>query len=218
MPNLNNFPSYFRAYSWADKHSLYGYPADSFPNFEWISALERRFCWLVNNCGTQHTTSIYLVQEMIQWGGSQNGFLQKFDDGRGEINLYHLIHSTVRNLADPKEAISSALQIPGMGLTYASKMLRFFDPEKYGALDSRLRRALREREPEILPQIWDANINSMVRGYVAFTEYLATLKSRLETSEIVRPSCALSAGNSSTGWRAADIEMALFQWSASNEP
>ena len=81
MPDLNNFPNYFQTYIWEDKHKLFGYPADSYPDFEWIYSLENRFEWLRNNYIIANTAAIYLIQEMIQWGGSQNGVLQKFDDG-----------------------------------------------------------------------------------------------------------------------------------------
>ncbi len=82
MLNLHNFPHHFQAYSWKAKHALYGYPDDAFPKFEWIVTLEKRFEWLKINCECKSTTSIYLLKEMIQWGGSQNGTLQKFEDVR----------------------------------------------------------------------------------------------------------------------------------------
>ena len=155
---------------------------------------------------------------MIQWGGSQNGVLQKFDDGLGEVNLFQHIEQIVNNLATPELDIKSALLVPGMGLTYASKMLRFFDPNVYGALDSRVRKALTERAPTAISKIYDSNITSMVDGYAMFIEYLASLKSELERAAIVRPACELPLGNGNTSWRAADIEMALFRWAESDEP
>lgn len=218
MPNLNKFPDYFRAYVWEDKHNLYGYAADSFPDFNWIESLERRYGWLKNNCNTKHTASIYLMQEMIQWGGSQNGILQKFEDGIGEVNLQFQVAETIRNLGTPNLAIESALKIPGMGLTYASKLLRFIEPNTYGALDSRVRKAINDRIPGAVPRIFDGNTNSMVKGYASFVQYLASLKQQLQAAGINRPNCKLPSGNSSTGWRSANIEMALFYWAASNEP
>lgn len=219
VPNLNRFPDYFRAYVWEDKHNLYGYQADSFPDFNWIESLERRYGWLRTNCSTKRTASIYLMQEMIQWGGSQNGILQKFEDGIGEVNLQLQVGETIRNLGTPSLAIESALKIPGMGLTYASKLLRFIEPNTYGALDSRVRKAINDRIPDVVPRIFDGNTNSMIKGYTAFVQYLASLKQQLEAEGINRPACKLPLDNaSSTGWRSADIEMALFYWAASNEP
>lgn len=219
MPDINRFPDYFRGYNWNDKHHLYGYAADSYREFDWINSLEKRFRWLKQSYATEKTASIYLVREMIQWGGSQNGVLQKFDDRLGEVNLYDIIAKTISELNCPASAIGAALTIPGMGLTYASKLLRFLNPEKYGALDSRVRSALEKHAPEAkIPKIYDGNHNSMIRGYEAFIIYIETLNRQLEINNIVRPECTLFRGSTVTGWRAADIEMALFKWAEVNEP
>ncbi|MFO3796423.1 MAG: hypothetical protein ACK8QZ_03950 [Anaerolineales bacterium] len=218
MPNINNFPAYFQAYIWEDKHPLYGYPGDAYPEFSWISSLESRFGWLRENCVATGTASRYLMQEMIQWGGSQNGVLQKFDDGVGEVNLYQQVAAVIRNLNDPALAIASSLDIPGMGLTYASKMLRFMNPSVYGALDSRVRNALQQRAPGTIPRIFDGNRRSMVAGYVAFLAYLADLQQQLDAAVVMRPQCNLPVGLGPSQWRAADIEMALFGWAAGDEP
>lgn len=217
MLNINNFPNYFRAYSWNAKHSLYGYPEDAYPKFEWVAVLENRFDWIKTNCKSKNTASVYLLKEMIQWGGSQNGTLQKFEDGVGEINLQQILLNTISNLKNTEKAISAALDFPGMGLTYASKLLRFLDPERYGALDSRIRSALMEKASGVLPKIYDSSNKSMVSGYVAFTDYIEDIKHQLNVNAIQRPECRLPAGKGSSEWRAADIEMALFGWASSKE-
>ena len=219
MPDIDRFPEYFRGYNWKDKHHLYGYPADKYREFNWINSLETRFKWLKQNNATEKTASIYLVREMIQWGGSQKGVLQKFDDRLGEVNLYDIIAKTISHLNNTGKAIESALSLPGMGLTYASKLLRFLNPEKYGALDSRIRGALEMNAPETgIPTIYDGNRNSMIKGYEAFIVYIENLKRQLEDNNIIRPECALAVGTSNTGWRAADVEMALFTWTEANQP
>jgi hypothetical protein len=48
--------------------------------FSWIASLEKRFGWVVNNFSVNDSSSKYLLLEMIEWGGSQNGVLQKFND------------------------------------------------------------------------------------------------------------------------------------------
>ena len=213
MPDIRRFPEYFQKYSWKGKHHLYGYPPDACGDFAWIHSLETRFAWLKRNHVAEKTASIYLIREMIQWGGSQNGVLQKFDDRLGEVNLFDTIAKVIAHLNSAGKAIEAALAMPGMGLTYASKLLRFLDPEKYGALDSRVRGALEERAPEAnLPKIYDVNDRSMINGYEAFIGYLESLAQQLEAAGIVRPKCDLPMGTSATGWRAADIEMALFKW------
>jgi len=214
--DLQKFPDYFRSYYWQGKHSLYGYPADSYPNFEWMVSLERRFNWLSRHCEIQGIAAILLLKEMIQWGGSQNGALQKFEDGIERHHLQQLVLETVTNLQFPDKSISAALEFPGMGLTYASKMLRFFYPENYGALDSRIRKKLIKCEPSVLPTIHDSSSSSMVAGYVAFTSYITHIKTQLNATGIVRPECALPPGVGSAQWRSADIEMALFGWASSD--
>ncbi|WEE75756.1 hypothetical protein LZ683_16490 [Comamonas testosteroni] len=213
MIDLTKFSEHFKAYCWEDNHSRHGYPADQFPNFEWIASLERRFAWLRQNCQARHTAAIYLIEEMMHWGGTQGRSLQRLRDGLGEFHLQPALQTAIKHLDEPARAIESALQIPGFGLTYASKLLRFLDPDRYGALDSRIRAALHANAPAVLPVILDSHPASMVKGYVAFTTYLTTLKAALTAKGIERPTCALpKSASGTTDWRAADIEMALFSW------
>jgi hypothetical protein len=207
---LTLFPNYYQQYSWNGKHKLFGYPADAYPDFSWIASLEKRFSWLRGNSEEQKTASRCLIQEMIEWGGSQNGVLQKFNDGSGEINLFQLLQNVIRHLDEPDEAISHALEFPGFGLTYASKLLRFMMPERYGALDSRIRNMLTNRD--MLSKIYDGNRNSMIKGYLEFLDLINDLKRQLETQKIRKPDCCLSDMGD---WRPAEIEMAIFRWAES---
>ena len=110
MPDIRAFPQYFRAYRWDAKHRLYGYPPDEYQEFHWIASLEARFLWLRAKHSLESTASIYLLKEMIQWGGSQNGVLQKFEDGLGEVNLYEHgrgvvhAHQAPATAFEPREA------------------------------------------------------------------------------------------------------------------
>src|SRR5438093_4686067 len=152
--DLSRFPEYYKAYSWYDKHRLFGYPPDSYPNFDWIQSLERRFRHY-----RQHSDSVplFLIKEMIQWGGSQNGVLEKFDNALGSYCLHMKLNTVLQSIHVPRRAIEAALDVPGLGLTYASKLLRFLDPERYGALDGRIRKALGRLSPAPLPNIYDGN-------------------------------------------------------------
>ena len=169
MIDYKKFPEYYKKYFWSGKHKLFGYPPDSFPEFRWIASLEKRFAWVVSNYSVNESASRYLLQEMIEWGGSQNGVLQKFNDASGEVNLFEIVGRVIASLSDSKQSISCALSLPGLGLTYASKLLRFMKPEMYGALDSRIRKAL-NREGK-LPQIHDSLPSSMVSGYVSLFHF-----------------------------------------------
>lgn len=212
MIDYSKFPEYYKNYVWSGKHKLFGYPPDTFPEFRWIASLEHRFAWVVRNYSENNSASKYLLSEMIEWGGSQNGVLQKFNDGCGEVSLFTVIQEVVNNLSDPSRAISYALGLPGFGLTYASKLLRFMRPEMYGALDSKIRKALTNEER--LPRVFDGVHNSMMSGYVAFVGLLQEIKDRLKIEGIKKPACYLS---NHTTWRASEIEMALFCWAGSKE-
>lgn len=203
---LKIFPEYYKNYSWDGKHKLFGYPADTYPDFLWIASLEKRFIWLRINSESLNTASIYLIREMIEWGGSQNGVLQKFTDNLGEINLYQMVQEIIHNLDEPEKAIRSALSLPGLGLTYASKLLRFMQPSSYGALDHRIRDFLFERE--LIPRIYDGNTNSMVAGYVEFLNLLNDINNQLYNKNIDKPKCILSENGR---WKPSEIEMAIFR-------
>jgi len=210
MLDYSRFPEYYKNYVWSGKHKLFGYPPDDFPEFLWISSLEKRFAWVVRNYSKNNSASKYLLQEMIEWGGSQNGILQKFNDRCGEVNLFEALRDVVNSLSNPSEAISSALNLPGLGLAYASKLLRFMKPEIYGALDANIRDALKIKGK--LKKIFDGNHNSMVSGYVKFVRLLEEIKEGLKTKGIKKPACGLTDGGT---WRASEIEMALFCWARS---
>ena len=204
---IESFPEFYQSYRWSNKHHLYGYPADFYPEFSWISSLEKRFAWLVKNAAVENTASRYLIREMIQWGGSQNGTLQKFDDGSGEINLHEHLLQIIAALDDPDEALLAALQIPGLGLTYASKLLRFMRPQNYAALDGQIRGELAKEK--LLRVIYDGNETSMRRGYLEFLDIVSSIEVELSDSSIRKPVAKHNRGKS---WRAADIEMAIFSW------
>jgi hypothetical protein len=210
MLDYSRFPEYYKNYVWSGKHKLFGYPPDAFPEFLWISSLEKRFAWVVRNYSKNNSASKYLLQEMIEWGGSQNGILQKFNDRCGEVNLFIVLQEVVNNLSDPRRAISSALGLPGLGLAYASKLLRFMHPEMYGALDANIRDTLKIKGR--LKKIHDGNHNNMVSGYVEFIRLLEEIKEGLKTKGIKNPAYGPTDGGT---WRASEIEMALFCWARS---
>lgn len=204
--DLNEIPELYKRYRWSDRHSLWGYRPDEFPDFDWISSLERRFANLPN---ASVEAPVYLIREMIHWGGSQNGVLEKFELQLGTYNLTDAFKRVQAALPTPEHAISAALEIPGIGLSYASKLLRFLCPETYGALDSQIRQFLLAgpKENWVIRKIYDGKKSSMVKGYVDFIEYLAEWKISLEDAAISRP----GAVDTRLSWRASDIEMALFQ-------
>lgn len=149
------------------------------------------------------------IREILAWGAGSNDPSMKFEAGLGSVALIEILRQVVASLEDPREAIRAALRIPGFGLTYASKLLRFLKPEIHASLDSRIRQALQQKD--LLPNIHQYD-SSRIDGYVAFQALCAELCYQLETEGVQRPQCALAPGSTQAGWRVADVEMALFAW------
>jgi hypothetical protein len=171
-------------------------------------ALKRDFGFARNNHPAVNPQ--ILIAEMIAWGDSQGGVAEKFDRGLGKISLVDTFQQIIAGLGNPAEALGCALGIPGLGLTYASKILRFLDPEHYGAIDSRIRRMLPDLEMDNvigpimagMPVIYDGNMHSMINGYVQWLHRLSNLRIAVNNAGIQCPA--------QNPWRIADIEMAVF--------
>ncbi|MHC8353836.1 hypothetical protein ACYZTL_00935 [Pseudomonas sp. LB3P81] len=208
--NINEFPAFFRAYNWSNaNHKARGYPGDKYPTFPWIKSLEERGGWLVEQTLMTGAPTDY-VRELLAWGAGKNDPRMRFEIGLGNVSLLGIFAPVVANIGNPKAAITAALQIPGCGLTYASKLLRFLQPDMHASLDGRIREAM--LNAGLLSRIYDSNENSMVRGYVAFQAFCAELVAQLDAAKIARPECSLPAAPTQTGWRVADVEMAMFAW------
>lgn len=203
--DITLFPHYYRNYLWDGKHKLFGHPPDRYPEFQWIRSLEHQF---LNFRQGPTSAPELLLAEMIQWGGNQHGVLRRFQSGLPTYSLDDALAQALKSLNNPEQAIEAALAIPGLGLTYASKLLRFFDPETYGALDSRIRKGLAVLHPAPLPNIYDGNRTSMTKGFVAYVRYLRGLRDDLLARGVPLP----SDDTSPRPWRVADVEMALFGW------
>ncbi|MDL2189370.1 hypothetical protein P5706_34950 [Pseudomonas sp. ChxA] len=212
MPAINvaEFPAFLRAYRWTNvNHASRGYPGDTFPDFPWIQSLEGRGVRIVAKGVITACPTDYL-REILAWGAGKNDPGMKFEAGLGNVSLIVILQQVVASLEQPLAAIDAALKIPGFGLTYASKLLRFFDPGRYGSLDRRIRLAL--LKADLLPKIHDSYKSSMIEGYVKFQTLCESLVFELESKGICRPECNLPSAASATGWRIADVEMVLFTW------
>ncbi|MNL95704.1 hypothetical protein D3C81_55070 [compost metagenome] len=208
--NINDFPAFFRAYNWSNaNHKARGYPGDKYPSFPWIKSLEERGGWLVEQSLLTAAPTDY-IRELLAWGAGKNDPRMRFEIGLGNVSLLQIFAPVVANIDSPQKAITAALQIPGCGLTYASKLLRFLQPDMHASLDGRIREAM--LNAGLLSRIYDSNENSMVRGYVAFQAFCAELVAQLDAAKIARPECSLPAAPTPTGWRVADVEMAMFAW------
>ncbi len=212
MPVINphDLPDCFRAYKWSNaNHASRGYPGDAYPGFHWIRSLEERGERAAELLNLGRAPTDY-VREILAWGAGSNDPTMKFEAGLGNVALLDILRQVEASIEDPREAIRAALLIPGFGLTYASKLLRFLRPEIHASLDRRIRLAM--HKSGLLPKIHDSYEGSMIDGYVAFQALCIDLCAQLEAAAIERPACTLGPSLSPTGWRAADVEMALFVW------
>jgi len=206
LPALRDFPRLLSSYRWDDYHAAFGWPVDCLDTgFPWIVALEDQFRAAMEQ---NVLPRLSLVTEMILWAGNQNNVLGKFSKDLRAIGYETFIRGVVDSLDDPSLALESAMAVKGFGLTYGSKLLRFCRPMDYGALDSRILRALRNEvgAPSSYP-------STMGKQYRVFLDLLHDYQRRLRTTEVTRPSYASRAA--STEWTAAEAEMALFAWASS---
>lgn len=209
-PDPQDFPMLFSQYRWDSYHAAFGWLPDCLQDgFPWIVSLENRFKGVLEQGGVPDASS---VAEVVLWGGNQNNVLGRFSRGLRELGDYKPVFTqVVGNLDDPRLALESALAIPGFGLAYASKLLRFCRPSTYGALDGRIREALANN----LRRIHDGNVHSMCEGYMAFLNLIHEYQDALHLAGLSRPGYGLRAAWHD--WTAAEIEMALFSWASRQE-
>lgn len=203
---VEDLPKYFSSYSWGSpNHGLYGYPADAPPGFRWIRSLEERGAWMAAERRVEVPPTEFF-REIIAWGGGGN-VRARFEAELGQVNLLERFNVVLQNLDEPGRAIEAALELPGLGLTYGTKVLRFLRPDIHGSLDEQIRKHLAQ-SGDLMP----IHHSSWKRGYVAFQALCTSLVAALDQRGIERPECGLARGSSRTGWRVADVEMALFAW------
>ena len=207
-----DLPDWFRRYQWDALHAAMGWPPDRYDNgFPWMTSLFHRFdAALQTGC----VPSLRLFSEMILWGGAQQGVFHRFAQGLRRSGGYtERMADVIAHLDAPERALRAAMGFEGIGLTYGSKLLLFLRPERYGALDRRIRKTL----GPALPPIYDGNTSSCCSGYLTFLDVLGGYRDRLDAEGIERP--PYGPYSTTTRWHAADVETALFSWaSSSNEP
>ena len=192
----------FKSYRWDGKHYLFGYEADTHPTFAWIRSLEERFKFIRDNPDLlQDDAPVFLIREMIKWGASKKRDISpKFDDYIGTYCLADKLRKVIKSLDSVEKAIGAALDIPGLGPTYASKLLRFLKPSMYGALDGQIKDVLLDEIKERVIQN-NGKKSDNKDQYVAFISMLTEHQEKLLAEKQLNLSIA-------------EIEMALFQWAA----
>ena len=178
LPSCDLISQKFVEYKWECYHNTFGYLADTFENgFPWIVELEKTFSVNLHNVNSYNA----LVRQLILWGGNVNDPLKRYSLGlsNNNISLDVIFKDILTNINTPKNALENAMRIPGLGHSYSTKLLRFIDPNNYGALDSRIHSKLHEYG--VLKK------TPSINNYSVFINLLKNYKNQLQRQNIVRP-------------------------------
>lgn len=234
MPSIKQLESIFRRFKFEEElhkyrwegsfHKKLGREPDKWPEFKWIRDIERRTHGELSENG--HLSRDCAI-EIIKWGtGGRHGPLNianNINDWEERTQCAYTkkkeIPTVLENHRDIVNGVGEAYlelaihkkNIKGLGLTYFSKILRFMNPDKFGARDAKFLSSLFKKG-------WkDANGNTFslnlghyedrkaeARAYGRFCwvlQVLAAYQNRIGL---------LDDGKEKRKWRAADIEMSLF--------
>jgi hypothetical protein len=211
FPALEDLPVLYRAYHWEGR---YHQPNDFAPDnwvhgFPWIRHLEDEFA-------DQENITLDQVLQVLRWGDNVRNIQRVQDLNAPEQLIASTTAAFAQGVAENWDAAIRALfAINRIGLTYASKLLRFRFPSHVGALDTRLRDALGGLLPRIYDGDDDWHRNSMVEGFAAFRELLTVVRNRLVDADIEFPGYPDIDGNQP--WTLAGVEMALFSWASNGQ-
>lgn len=209
----------YRKYSWNNFHVAFGYEYDRYPDFDWISSLEKQFQEIRDSNVSQFPHKAFV--ELLAWGQPSNkrdpsgaiaNLYRNFTAETNSIALIKNFQTVISEIKNPERAIRNAMNFKGIGFVFATKLLRFMEPEIYGAFDSIIcnkyfngfnpsKLTSRETDDELFDRAWPI--------YGEFLELLRVHQNDL--SKTGRPASELRRGREPSGWRIADIEMAMFQ-------
>ena len=140
------------------------------------------------------------VVEIVKWGGNAYGLYGLVLKRNTDSHVVARTRAAIAALNDPASALSNLLGgsggINGLGLAFASKVLRCLCPERYGVLDSKLRECI---NASLLP-----HSRQEVTTYCNFLNLCHELQQKVPL-----PGPRRRPGGE---WFIADIEMALFEF------
>jgi thermostable 8-oxoguanine DNA glycosylase len=164
--------------------------------YETYINLETRLSQKAKNIG--YLELVDLV-DIAEWGGNQHAIKKRLQAHNSPEEVKFSIKKAIQQVENPAIALRELLVgINHWGLSYASKTLRFINPQSYAALDQKLRNNI---DRSLLPRIYDGHIDSMVKGYLSFLDICQEIRSH-----------ATAPAPRSNRWFIADIEMGLFQF------
>jgi hypothetical protein len=133
------------------------------------------------------------MRMVFGWGGSRNIGNNFMRSNAGKLDcIRHQFLKSLQHLeaGQDKEAIKSLTALTGLGVSYASKHLKFLSPDKAVVLDSLIERGLGYKQ--------SAN------GYVEFVNQCRQWAKLLNNNKI---HCKRTTEGE---WRVSDVEMAVF--------
>ena len=164
--------------------------------YETYINLESKLSQKAKNMGYLELTDL---ADIAEWGGNQHAIKKRLQAHNSPEEVIFSTKKAIQQMENPAIALRELLLgVNHWGLSYASKTLRFINPQNYPALDQKLRKNI---DSSLLPRVYDGHIDSMVRGYLIF----------LSICQEIRSHVIASAPRSNT-WFMADIEMGLFQF------
>lgn len=217
FPNGIDWSTTFQRYRWRGRFhervldtNSGPFAADSLSHgWPFIAHLEERGRGLAETVGAgrplDEQEAREFIAEVIMWGGSQRGLLGRFRRGNPATvtQVAPLLRAVVKAClkrelvtGDVEQALDLAMQIRFIGQTYGSKLLRFIDPARFPAIDSRINafygtRVGLARDP--------------ARGYGQWWSLVGSKTAQLSQQGEAVPGAP---------WTAARVEMAAFQFAS----
>lgn len=134
------------------------------------------------------------VRMVVGWGGDGRvgtNFMRRNATRLIEVHEEFLKCDVALKINDLEEAIKIMKGIPGLGISYASKLLKFLAPDQAVVLDSHIETGL--------------GYKRTLEGYLEFASNCRDWANVLNTKGI---KCSRSQAGT---WRVSDVEMAIFK-------
>lgn len=204
----------YKEYSWdRDSH------ADGFPD---IVRLEKQ----LSRGARQKGVTLQDIRDVVAWGRLRNPRIKGPNVALAPIDLYDNDGTAIASSRPlvPLEVLQR--RVHGLGPTYLSKVLRFADPEHYGAIDTRCVRVFGCGDPLAKKQDWlTLGAHNYGTGWGiskvgsawpdGYGLWLAILRHIASTIAVPCPHPPVFAKESLRRmgqWACADVEMALFTY------
>jgi len=139
-----------------------------------------------------HDRLLYFTKEIHAWGGTYRNLNKVLDS----IKPQYFIDSWAALCQTPPQiglALTSVMRVNGLGISYASKHLRFLKPDICPILDEIIHKQLK--------------YSSSPNGYLKYSRDTKEICQMLENNKIVNP-----MNRDNQAWYCADVDMGIFAY------